>query len=472
MNPRTERNPGVWDRQHRSLTVGLLLTISITAFEAMAVATVLPAAVNDLGGLAWYGWVFSGFMLGNLVSIAVAGRWTDMRGPVPPFVAGAALFATGLFIAGSAPSMTVVVSGRLAQGLGAGALSSVAYVAIARGYPANLQPRMLAMVASAWVVPGLMGPALAGSVADHLGWRWVFLGLAPLTVLAASLALTGLRRLTAPAGVVAEPSQVRSAILLAAGTGIALFGADSNAAGITAACAAAGIAIGLPALRRLLPDGTLRAEFGTPAAIAAMILLNYAFFGAEAFLPLSLTSVRNESTTVAGLALTAGTLAWTSGAWLQERLVTRYSRRLIVCTGLALTAIGIVGAASVLSSSTPVWIAALSWATAGLGIGLAYSTITLIVLELAPDGREGAATAALQLANVLGVALGTGLGGATLTLATAAGGSQAFGIALIDAAMIAAASLGLAAARRLPSRRPNALPLPASTLVQHSAAAA
>jgi MFS family permease len=215
-----------------------------------------------------------------------------------------------------------------------------------------------------------------------------------------------------------------------------------------------GVPIALPALRALLPPGTLRAAAGTPAAIAALGLLAFAFFGAEAFLPLSLTVVRGERATVGGLALTAATLTWTTGAWLQARLSVRSDRRRLAGAGFLLSALGIAGTSSTLRPEIPVWVSAIGWGTAGLGIGLAFSTLTLIVLERA-KGQEGSAATALQLANVLGVALGTGVGGATLDLVTATGRSEALAIAWINFIMIAAAGLGIATTRRLPAYPPE-----------------
>jgi MFS family permease len=386
-------------------------------------------------------------------------------------VGGSALFVAGLIIAGIAPSMAVVVLGRMAQGLGAGAISCVSYMAVARGYPASAQPRMLALLSSAWVVPGLIGPALAGSVADYLSWRWIFLGLAPLTAIAASVALIGLRRLAPQDGAPPEPGRIALAIRLAIGTALVLIGAEGHSIGLTTVCVAGAVPIGFPALRGLLPAGTLRAASGTPAAIASLGLLNFAFFGTEAFVPLLLTAVRGQPATVAGLALTAATLAWTTGAWLQARLSLRRDRRRLSRSGLMLTSLGIAGTASALRAEIPAWVVAAAWGTAGLGIGLALSTLTLIVLERAARGQEGTAATALQLANVLGVALGTGVGGAMLEIFTAAGQSRAFAIALIDATMVGVAGLALAATRRLPARPPEALsqaaPLSATAPVHH-----
>jgi MFS family permease len=449
------RAPGtaVWDAAHRSLTIGLLLVISITAFEALAVATVLPATAADLGGdasLGWYGWVFSGFMLANLVGIPAAGHLSDRGGPAWPFIVGSALFAAGLLVAGLASSMPILVAGRIAQGLGAGALSSVAYVAVARGYDSADQPRMLALLASAWVIPGLIGPVAAAAVAHQLGWRAVYLLLVPMTLVAAMLAVKGLRELapSSGSGGDASPGSMRDAIQLAVGAGVAQLGAETHQLLPTFLCGVAGVIVGFPALRRLLPAGTLIAAPGAPAALAAKGLATFAFFGAEAFLPLALTTVRGETMVMAGAALTAGTLAWTTGAWVQERLAQRIDRVVFVRTGLAMLAVSIAGAGSVLFVPQPGIVAIAVWALAGLGIGVAYSTTTLIVFDLTPKGDEGGAAAALQLANVLGVAFGTGLGGAMLAIATSSGGSEASGIAAIDAVMVAVALLGAVVAGR------------------------
>lgn len=449
----------VWDEAHRRLTLGLILTVSSTAFEALAVATILPATVQNIGGIELYGWAFSGFMLANLLSINVAGQVADQRGPAVPFILGSVLFVAGLIIAGTAPSMPVVVVGRAAQGLGAGAISSVAYVAVARGYAPGTQARMLALLSSAWVVPGLIGPALAGTVADHLGWRWVFLGLAPLTGGASILAVPPLRQL-APAAAAPQESRFRSAVFLAAGAGMLLYGVGSSSLMVATALIGAGLAVGIRALRDLVPPGTLRARAGLPAAIVTMALLSFAFFGAEAFLPLSLTSVRGTSTTLAGVALTAATLTWTSGAWIQARLAARRSRRGLTIVGLLLMLIGIAGTASILVPVVPVTLAIITWGVAGLGIGIAYSTTTLCVLEGAPAGAEGQSSAAMQLANVLGVALGTGLGGAALAVLTAAAQPRALAIGLVDAITVLAAALAVVSARRLPGRRSGVLEKP------------
>src|SRR3954451_19709434 len=239
--------PGIWSSTHRSLTIGLVLTVSGAAFEALAVATTLPATIKDLGGLALYGWAFSAFMLANLIGITVAGAEADRQGPARPFIAGIATFVLGLIIVGLAPSMAIVILGRAVQGFRAGVISSVSYIGIGRGYPEEAKPRMLAVLSSAWVVPGLIGPALAGVISDIAGWRWVFLGLAPFLIIGAILTLPSLRRLSGGHAAARDWSTYIAALRLSVGAGLALAGLGQSARPIIGlTLIVAGAALGLP----------------------------------------------------------------------------------------------------------------------------------------------------------------------------------------------------------------------------------
>ena len=170
----------------------------MNAFEALAVATVLPVAQEDLGGLGLYGLVFVSYMLTSLIGIWLAGRESDRRGPALPMAVGLAIFAAGLTIGGAANEMSVLIVGRAVQGFGAGFLITVAYVAIGRGYDETMRPRMFAVMSSAWVIPGLIGPSIAGAVAENLSWRLVFFGVLPFVVLGAATTLPYLRKMGPP----------------------------------------------------------------------------------------------------------------------------------------------------------------------------------------------------------------------------------------------------------------------------------
>ena len=351
---------GLWSPARRQLTVGLVLTITLVAFEALAVATVMPDVKDDLGGLALYGWVFSGFFLASLLGIVVAGQWADERGLALPFTAGLVLFGVGLVVGGAAGSMPVLVAGRLAQGFGAGAIPATAYAAIGRGYPTSLRPRMFATMSTAWVIPGLVGPAVATLVEHAWTWRVVFLGLLPFVAVAVVMTVPALRALDAsplatgpadheatraaaaeaesevpdePGGDdPAETHHLQRVLVLVVGVG-AVLAATSNA---PLPLAVVLVAVGLPAAGwafvGLVPPGTLRLAPGVPATVAVRGLLTCGFFAADAY-------VRSRSPTAgpargwpgprcrgggdldrrfriqARVSVGSGPVGWTSSAW-------------------------------------------------------------------------------------------------------------------------------------------------------------
>lgn len=450
-----------WDRRVRALTVGLVAIITLVAFEALAVVTVLPEVAADLHGFALYGWATSAFFLGTTIGIVLAGGDTDQAGPARPFTVGLVCFVIGLLIAAVAPTMPVLVAARALQGAGGGTIPAVAYAAIGRAYPHELRPRVFAVLSTAWVVPGLGGPALSSLIAEHLGWRWVFGGLLPLTIVFGLIPLRALRAL--PAVTRADGAEGHSSAVSGGGGGLTVAAVRVTlGAGLVLAALTSRSLLGLPSLvaglvcaggplRRLLPAGTLRMRPGVPAAVASRGLLTCAFFGADPFVPLSFTAVRHESTMVAGIAVSGATLCWAAGSWTQARLAGRVQMRSVVTAGLVLVAVGTGGFATVLLEGVPLAVPVACWGVAGYGIGLSYSTIVTLVLALTPPQRQGEASMAVSLTDNLGTAFGAGLGGVAVAASQATGGAPTAGLAATFALTVSLGLVGaLLVARRLP----------------------
>jgi MFS family permease len=431
---------GLFSAERRLLTAGLILVVTLTAFEALAVATAMPVVEEDLGGLSLYGLVFSGFMVANIVGAAYAGQAADRGDPAAPLAGGLVVFGIGLIIAGAAPSMEVVVASRVIQGLGAGVVVTLAYVGIARGYDEALRPRMFAALSSAWVVPGLVGPVLAGAVADHISWRFVFLGLLPLLPLAGVLTLPALRGLRSDDNNSAGSNRLLLSLMMAFGAGMVLAGTAFDTIPIVLPLIAAGAPIVLFALLRLFPAGTFLARRGMPVAIAVMCLMSVTFFGAEAFLPFALTDIRDQSPTVAGLALTAATLSWAAGSWAQAHQSAVWSRRSMTVAGMLLITLGVAVAGTTIADGVPVVMAALGWTFGGFGMGLAFTSVSVEILSGAPEGRSGYASASLHLADVLGIAVGTGVAGAIVSAGESSGWANSTSVATVFVTMV---SIGL-----------------------------
>jgi MFS family permease len=268
-------------------------------------------------------------------------------------------------------------------------------------------------MSTAWVVPSLVSPLLASEVADRFGWRWVFLGLVPVTVVVALLAVPALRSVESSS---ADPrsgssAPVRSVLVLALGAAVLLGGFSLGAPWIGLPVAVLGVAVLLPAFRSLTPPGTLRARPRLPAAVLTRGVLTFAFFSAEAFVSLAMTSVRGTSTRTAGLVLASASFLWTAGSWLQARYSDAWGATRLVRLGGSVLALGALTMLVALSSSVPIGVWMLAGGLAGLGMGTAYAPLSVVTLAEADPGHEGAATSALQMTDILGISLGTGLAG-------------------------------------------------------------
>ena len=167
--------------------------MSLHAFEALALTTVMPTIARDLHGESLYAMAFTATLAAG--SSASSGRATSPTGGARGrrCVLGLVLFALGLVGAGLAPTMPVLVGARVVQGLGAGMTSTALYVLVTRIYPPRLHTAILAGFSAAWVVPSIVGPFVAGVIAETIGWRWVF-GLAIVVLLGAGGAARAHRR--------------------------------------------------------------------------------------------------------------------------------------------------------------------------------------------------------------------------------------------------------------------------------------
>ena len=409
---------GVFSAAFRGLSIGILVLMTSIAVEGMAVATVLPTAAADLNGLEWYGWAFSAFMLASLVGAIGGGELADQRSPALAGQLALAVFAVGLLVAGFAASWLMLLLGRSLQGLGAGGLGSLAYLAVARGYPEPLRPRLLALLSTAWVLPALIGPALAGVVAELATWRLVFLSILVPVMAGAVLLVPALRNLPAAAAQGAGRRRLLNALQLAAGAGLVLWAAGMTSIVVGLPLGLVGIGLSAPALRALLPVGTFLGRPGLPAAVGVRGLLAFGFFGCEALIPLGLSTERGLPPSLVGLSLTAGALTWVAGSWFQDRAEARGrgGRGLRVRIGLGLVLVATAGVAVViLSPLLPVWLGVVAWAVAGLGMGLAYPGSTLVAMA-DPNGQAGLGAASLLVAETVGIAAGAGAGGALVAV--------------------------------------------------------
>jgi MFS family permease len=434
---------------YRLTSSGILILVTLIAFEAMAVAAALPTATRELHGVGAIGWAFTAFLVANVVGLVVSGQICDTYGPRWATVGGLVAFAAGLAVSGTATTMAQLVAGRAVQGLGGGLLVTAIYVVIGEAFPDALRPRMFAAMSGAWVLPALLGPVVAGTLAQHASWRWVFLGLLPFVVIGAAMLVPVLREAPARARMtsrLADPRRILRALATAGGIA-ALEEAGQHPSALTLGAATVGAAALFWGLAGLLPAGTWRVRPGVSAPIALRGLFAGAFFGTESLVPLTLTVQHGFGALAAGLPLVVTGVTWTFGSWWQGRSGVRDVQRVqMIRLGFALLALGGIGVAIAAQPALPGWFLYLVWWPAGVGAGLTMSSVGVLLLQYTNDADRGADSASLQLADVVTSAITTGIGGVLVAAAARAvfGYTAAFTVLFLT--MVVVAGVGALAA--------------------------
>lgn len=401
-----DAHAGLFAPSRRAASVGAIALISMLAFEAMAVTTAMPTIATALDGIDHYALAFGATLATSVIGMVVAGLACDHHGPRRPMRWGLLLFAAGLLLAGLADSMTALITGRGLQGLGSGMIGVAIYAAVGRLYPAFLHPRIFALFAAAWVIPALAGPAVTSLIVYAFGWRWVFLAVALLLPPAGWPVLVAMRGLSQPDRRQQWTSRPAAAkrigyAVLAACAALMLHDYGSAPATTSLLQGVAGLALMALAAGQLLPSGTLVARRGLPTVIALRGLLASAFFATEAFLPLWLVLQHHWSTAAAGLALSAGALMWSGGSAVQSRYADPGARQRLLTAGLGLVAAGISAVAALAACGRWPALVLLAWALVGFGTGLAFPSISVLMLQLSGAHEQGSHSSALQLSDAL-----------------------------------------------------------------------
>lgn len=441
----------IWDKSNIALTLGSIMAVTIAAFQGLAIATITPVMTQDLNGEHLYGWVFNAFLIPQIIGTVLGGREVDRRPPWQVFYPAIALFALGLVICSYSDTMGMLLFGRMFIGFGCGAMFSTVYAIISASYEDQLRPSILAAISTAWIVPSLIGPVVAGSVADHLHWRWVFIGLLPLVALSGALtwrtySVVQIQQDAASAKL--NRRRLPLAVVLASGTFLFLAGPDleplsrltgnglSNVPTVLLALVTlAGLILIVPTLRRLLPEGTFALKPMLPAAISVRALAFGGFAIVETYVVYSLKEFGGLTSSQAGIILTVGSLTWTAGSILQARLDRTQGpegrpMRIVVGATTMLIASSVI-VLDVMVTQSIYWpLAMVSWALVGLGIGVSLTTATAIAFQYAPKGQEGLVSSSFLLLDLFANAIGVGIGGFMLAAMLDRGWSQPAAAAL------------------------------------------
>ena len=169
-HPRAE----AWSSAEKGLMLSSVVLITLSAFESLATTTIMPNVLASFHADSWFAVSSGAALITNLIANVLAGGLSDALGVKKVFAWGLGLFCVGLLVSALAPHIAVFVLGRLIQGLGGGFIIVPLYVLVGAIATPLHRPRYFAAFSLSWVFPSLVGPALAGLIVTHIGWRVVF----------------------------------------------------------------------------------------------------------------------------------------------------------------------------------------------------------------------------------------------------------------------------------------------------------
>jgi EmrB/QacA subfamily drug resistance transporter len=401
------------------VTIGIMLSLFLASMESTVVATATPTIVGQLGGLKFYSWVFSAYMLTSTATVPLYGKLSDLYGRRNLYVFAMILFLIGSVLCGLANTMTQLILARGLQGIGAGGIMPLAFILIGQMFTLEQRTKMQGVFSGVWGVSSIIGPVLGGFLVDQLSWRWVFyINIVPGLLAGILVAWAWRDQIVSRE----KPS------IDYAGSGLLMIGVVTLLLGLMdeSGTSMKWILIGASlvffllliwaesrAVDPILPLHLFRDRLFA-ATVAHGTLSGWALFGSISFITLYVQSVLGTSPTQAGITVTPMLLGWVFASILGTRILLKVGFRRLAIIGTALLVVGAFLMARVNIQTSQ--IALMVFVTLmGIGMGLSIPSFMIAVQTTVERRHLGTATSTMQFSRSMGGTLGVSVMGAALS---------------------------------------------------------
>lgn len=404
------------------VSIAILTTVAIVAFEGLAVTAALPDLTADLGHVRLLPWVITAFLLASGVTTAIAGSFVDSLGTSTVFRWATIGFAASSVGAAAATSMPVLVATRVLQGASGGAIISVGVAAVALVYPSHLTGRAFAANSNVWGLLAFAGPAVAAALLQVGSWRWIFLLMAPICVVALIAGWRTLPGPIQPTPLVVDWVAVGMIVVMVGALMASLSDLRSTSwvLGLVALASGGLLWRRMGRRRATLLDRRFIVEYPYRHLGLAASLTLAATAGLSAYLPVYVRGARGATAAGAAWSVLWLTVGWTVAANVAGRITDRVSEVSVLQAGAwaGLPAIGAAWAA--VASSAPLPVVYAAYFTMGMSVGAVTNPALQLVRRAVPDNLAGRATSAHAFMRTLGMSVGAGLAGGVILAAVAA----------------------------------------------------
>ena len=408
----------------------ICLGIVLHATNETMVATIMPAMVADLSGVEFVGWALAIYELGAIVAGASAGRMVSYVPLRTNMAVAAGLYALGALICATAPGMSIFLAGRLIEGLGGGALVSLAFVSVERLFPRRIWPQLFGVMSAIWGVAAFSGPLIGAVIVEMFSWRSAF-GL--FTVLGLVMAAACFAVLRSPgattrrAEIITPPFPLPALAVLAAAVvliALAGVGIEPLRSTLLLSCGIAGLVLffvvdGWRPASRLFPTSPFSWRTPVGSGMTMILAFSIATCSLAVYGPLIMTTLHDIPILTAGYIIAAESVAWSILSILVANAPPR-RERLIIVAGALMIAGGVAGFAYAMPLGSIPLILACAILQGG-GFGIAWPFVTRVIVAVADPSESTIASSAIPTMQRLGYAVGAALCG---IIANASGFSQ------------------------------------------------
>lgn len=411
-------------RKKITIMIAIMAAMLFAALNQTIVGTALPRIIAELGGMEYFSWVFTIYMLASSITAILVGKLSDIYGRKPFILIGIGIFIVGSFLSGLSDTIIQLIIYRGIQGFGGGMIMSTAFTAVGDLFSPRERGRWQGIMSGVFGLASVFGPTLGGWIVDNADWHWVFWVFLPFGIIAFILIWmmfpTVERQAKEPVDYFGSLFLTLTIIplLLAFSWGGTEYDWDSvQILGLFSATILSLIVfimIERKVKSPVLPLNLFKNGIFTISNVIGFIL-GAGMFGAIMYMPFFIQGVIGTSATASGLVMMPMTLSMVVASAIGGQFITKTGKyKAFALVGLLVMSFGMV-LMSFMDTDTTNSIAVINMIIVGVGLGIAFPIFTLTVQNAVEQKFLGVATASSQLFRQIGGTIGVAIMGTIMT---------------------------------------------------------
>jgi EmrB/QacA subfamily drug resistance transporter len=403
-----------------TIMIALMAAMFFAAINQTIVSTAMPRIIAILGGIEYYTWVITIYMLTSTIATVLVGKLSDIYGRKPFLLVGIVLFIIGAFMCGTSSTIFQLITYRGIQGLGGGILMSATVTAVGDLFAPRERAKWTGIMMAIFGFSSVIGPTLGGFMVDHIAWKWIFWIFLPLGLVAFGMIWSmfpkTVRKTAESIDYLGSLFLSLTIISLLLGFSWAGTKYDWDSFEIIGLLGAAVVFLIIlllverKAKSPVLPLGMFKNSIVT-ISNSIGFLMNAGMMGAMMYLPFFVQGVLGISPTTSGfvnmpMSIAMIILSTLSGRWISKS--GKYKR--FALAGMPFMVVGML----LMAFMTNVGVAVAAMIVFGIGLGISMPVFTLTVQNAVAPSELGVATATATLFRNLGGTIGIAVMGTVM----------------------------------------------------------